>query len=227
VKKLLPILASVFSGILLFLSFPPFEISFCGWFALVPLMLACAGAAPRRAAFLGWLSGAIFFLSTLYWLRHVSILGEIGLSFYCALYFIPLAVFMTLRRNGWRSANGLVNVAWMLGAAAVWTASEYLRATVLTGFPWNLLGVSQYQELAFIQIAEWGGVYAISALMVFVSAAAAVTILQYAAGMRRTYRMHVEMLSAVMVVALTWSLGINKLLDKPDTNQTPVHAALI
>ncbi len=63
--------------------------------------------------------------------------------------------------------------------------------------------------------------------MVFVNAAAAVTILQYAAGIRRTYRMHVEMLSAVMVVALAWSVGIDKLLDKPDTNRVPVHAALV
>jgi len=227
VKKSLPILASVFSGILLFLSFPPFGISFCGWFALVPLMLVCAGASPRRAAFLGWLAGAVFFLSSLYWLRHVSWLGEIGLSFYCALYFIPFAVFVSLRHDGWRCTNGLLDLVWMLGAAAVWAASEYLRAIVFTGFPWNLLGVSQYQELAFIQIAEFGGVYTISALIVFVNAATAVTILQYAAGMRRVYRMHVEMLSAVMAVALIWAFGMNRLLDRPDTETRPLNIALI
>jgi apolipoprotein N-acyltransferase len=227
VKKRLPILASIFSGILLFLSFPPFGISFCGWFALVPLMLACAGTAPRRAAFLGWLSGAVFFLSTLYWLRHVSILGEIGLSFYCALYFIPFALYVSLRRDGWRSKNGLLNLAWMLGAAAVWAAAEYLRATVITGFPWNLLGVSQHQELAFIQIAEFGGVYAVSALMVFVNAATAVTILQYAAGLRRVYRMHVEMLTAVLAVALVWAFGMHRLLDRPDPKTPPLRVALI
>lgn len=226
-KKALPILASIFSGILLFLSFPPFGISFCGWLALVPLMLAGAVASPRRAAFLGWLAGAVFFLGSLYWLRHVTWLGTIALAFYCALYFIPFAVFVALRRDRWRCANGWVNIAWMLGAAAVWAASEYLRAIVITGFPWNLLGVSQYRELAFIQIAEWGGVYAISALMVFVNAATTVTILQYAAGMRRIYRMHVEMLSAIMVVALAWSLGINKLLDRTAQDGAPVRAALM
>jgi len=226
VKKHLSIIASILTGILLFLSFPPFGISFCGWIALIPLMLACAGAAPRRAAFLGWLSGAVFFASSLYWLRHVSLLGEIGLSFYCALYFIPFAVFVSLRRDGWRSTGGFKNTGWMLGASAVWAASEYLRAIVATGFPWNLLGVSQYKDLAFIQIAEWGGVYAISALMVFVSAAAAVTILQYAAGLRRRYRMHVEMLSAVLIVALAWALGVQKLLEQKPAG-TPVRVALI
>jgi apolipoprotein N-acyltransferase len=226
-QKSVPVTAAILSGVLLFLSFPPFEISFCGWIALVPLILACAGAAPRRAAFTGWLAGTVFFLSSLYWLRHVTWLGTIGLAFYCALYFMPFAVFISLRRDRWRSTNGFKNTGWMIGAAAVWAASEYLRATMITGFPWNMLGVSQYKELAFIQIAEWGGVYAVSALMIFVNAAAAVTILQYTAGMRRTYRMHVEMLSGILIVALAWSIGLNKLLDRPASEKAPLRAALI
>jgi apolipoprotein N-acyltransferase len=226
VKKTVPILASIFSGILLFLSFAPFSITLCGWFALIPLMLACAGAAPRRAAFLGWLAGVVFFLSSLYWLRHVSWLGTIGLAFYCALYFIPFAVFVSLRRDRWRSMKSLVNIAWMFGAAAVWAASEYLRAIVITGFPWNLLGVSQYKELAFIQIAELGGVYALSALLVFFNAAAALTILQYASGLRRKYRMHIELLCGVLAVVLIWAFGIHKLLDRPEPGVS-VRVALI
>lgn len=227
VKKMFSILAPVCTGLLLFLSFPPFEIPFCGWIALVPLILACTGAAPRRAAFSGWLSGVIFFQSTLYWLRHVTWLGMIGLALYCALYFIPFAVFISLRRSAWRSINGFKNICWMLGAAAVWVSGEYLRSLIITGFPWNLLGVSQYRQLPCIQIAEWGGVYAVSALMVFVNAALAVTVLQYAAGLRRTYRMHAELMFALMMVGLVWSFGIQKLLQKPDAESKPVRAALI
>ncbi len=226
VKKQLSIIASFCTGLLLFLSFPPFQISFCGWFALIPLIFACAGTAPRRAAFLGWLAGVVFFLSSLFWLRHVSWLGMIGLAMYCALYFMPFAVFVSLRRDGWRGASRFKNIGWMLGAAAAWVAGEYLRAIVITGFPWNPLGVSQYRQLACIQIAEWGGVYAVSALMVFVSAAFAVTILQYATGLRRTYRMHAEMLFALLTVALAWSVGIQKLLHRPAEGK-PVRAALI
>jgi len=226
VKKQLSIIASICTGLLLFLSFPPFEISFCGWFALIPLIFACAGTAPRRAAFLGWLAGAVFFLSSLFWLRHVTWLGTAGLALYCALYFMPFAVFVSLRRDGWRGTNGFKNIGWMLGAAAVWAAGEYLRATVITGFPWNPLGVSQYKQLACIQIAEWGGVYAVSALMVFVNAAFAVTILQYATGLRRRSRMHLEIMFALLTVALAWSVGIQKLLHRP-AGGTPVRAALI
>ncbi len=226
-KKPLSLIASVFSGILLFLSFPPVGASFCGWIALAPLILVCANSAPRRAAFLGWLTGAVFFLGTLYWLRHVTWLGAIGLALYCALYFMPLAVFVSLRRDSWRSMNAVKNLGWLTGAAAIWAAAEYVRAIFATGFPWNMLGVSQHQELAFIQIAEWGGVYAVSAVMVFFNAALAVTVLQYISGLRHTYRMHTELLCAVMAVALVWAFGIHRLLSRPSGEQTPVRAALI
>lgn len=227
VRKKLPAPAAVLSGVLFFLSFPPFEFSFLGWIALAPLVLACAGAAPRRAAFLGWLAGAVFFTGTLYWLRHVSWPGAVALAFYCALYFMPFSVFISLRRCGWRSMNGLKNIVWMIEAAAVWAASEYLRAIVITGFPWNLLGTSQYKEPAFIQIAEWSGVYGLSALMVLFSTASAVTVLQYAAGLRRVYRMHAELLGAMLAVAAVWSFGLHILLTEGGPEDPPIRVALI
>jgi apolipoprotein N-acyltransferase len=227
VKKTLPFLASIASGVLLFLSFPPVGYAFAGWVALIPLIFACAGAAPRRAALLGWMAGAVFFLSTLYWLRHVTWLGAIALALYCALYFVPFALFIALRRDGWRSANGFKNIAWMAGGAAVWSASEYLRAIVITGFPWNLLGVSQYTQIPLIQIAEFGGVYAVSALMVLVNIASAVTLLQYITGLRgRTYRVHGELMIALLLVAASWSFGFHKMIGR-GSDGAPLRAALI
>ncbi len=226
-KKHLPIVSAVLSGILMFLSFPPFEIAFLGWVALIPLVIACAGAAPRRAVFLGWLAGAVFFLGTLHWLRHVSWLGFIALAFYCALYFIPFAVFISLRRCGWRSMARFKNIGWMLGAAVVWAASEYLRATFFTGFGWNLLGISQYAQGSLIQIAEWGGVYLLSALMVFANVASATTLLQYISGLRSSgYRLHLELMSACFLVALASCFGLRVLLSE-ETSSDPVRVALI
>lgn len=227
-KTSLSILASFVSGLLLLLSFPPFTYSFCAWFALVPLMLACAGATLRRAALYGGLTGALFFLSTLHWLRNVTWAGTVALALYCALYFTPFALFVALRRNGWRSRQSGRNILWICGGAAVWSAAEYLRAVLLTGFPWNLLGVSQYKDLAFIQLAEWGGVYAVSALLVLMNGAVASTVLQYAAGLRRIGRMHVEMMFGVLAVALLWALGMHRLLERPEVPaDRAVRAALI
>ena len=226
-KKFLPIAAAVLSGILLFLSFPPFEWAALGWVALVPLILACAGAAPRHAAFLGWLAGAVFFLTTLHWMRHVTWAGFIALAFYCALYFIPFALFISFRRCAWCNMARRKNIGWLAGGAAVWTGAEYLRTFVFTGFPWNLLGVSQYAQGPLIQIAEWGGVYLISALMVFVNLAAAVTLLQYLSGLRNAaYRAHLELMSALLLLAFAWAFGMHILRERPPAGE-PVRAALI
>lgn len=53
----------------------------------------------------------------------------------------------------------------LLGAI-VWVALEYLRSTLFTGFPWGLLGCSQYRFLSLIQIADITSVYGISFLIV-------------------------------------------------------------
>jgi apolipoprotein N-acyltransferase len=227
VKTKLPFIASVATGILLFVSFPPFNLFLAGWFALVPLMLACVGTAPRRAALLGWLAGAVFFSSTLFWIRHVTWLGTFALAFYCALYLIPFSVFIALRRDGWKTSNGLKNIAWMTGAAAVWTASEYLRAIAFTGFPWNPLGVSQYAQIPLIQIAEWGGVYAVSALMVFVNAATAVTLVPHITKRQRARRVHIEPAAALLLVAAVWFFGFHRLQHMPESEGSPLRAALV
>ena len=60
---------------------------------------------------------------------------------------------------------------WALGGAAAWVALEMLRARIFGGFPWNLLGVSQYQLIPLIQIASFTGVYGVSFLVVWFSLA--------------------------------------------------------
>jgi apolipoprotein N-acyltransferase len=60
---------------------------------------------------------------------------------------------------------------WALGGAAAWVALEMLRARIFGGFPWNLLGVSQYQLIPLIQIAAFAGVYGVSFLVVWFSLA--------------------------------------------------------
>jgi apolipoprotein N-acyltransferase len=228
VRTVASALAAVLSGILLFCSFAPVSSPVCAWVALVPLIFACAGQPLFCAVFLGGLAGTVFFASTLFWLRHVTWIGMFALAGYCALYFIPFTVFIALRRDAWRSINGFKNFAWMAGASVVWVGAEYIRAVAITGFPWNLLGVSQYQQLPLIQIAEWGGVYPLSALIVFVNTAIAVTILQYVSRLRgRMYRVHLELLTSLLLAAAVWSFGFYTLLNRPAPDGKALHVALL
>src|SRR6266550_3076018 len=71
-------------------------------------------------------------------------------------------------------------VAWLRGrlgagpaltlAPAFWVVGEWLRGWLMGGFPWGLLGYSQHLALPIIQVAELGGVYAVSLLLVAVNA---------------------------------------------------------
>ncbi|PIU41817.1 MAG: apolipoprotein N-acyltransferase [Candidatus Omnitrophica bacterium CG07_land_8_20_14_0_80_42_15] len=148
----------VLSSVLLIFSFPNFEFSFVAWFALIPFFFAVRGESDGGAFFLGFITGLIFYLGSMYWLIHVTTLGFILLSMYLALYFGIAGIFLRYIISDIRSA--------VLAASPIWVALEYLRSTILTGMGWSLLGYSQYKNLSIIQIADITGPYGISFLIV-------------------------------------------------------------
>lgn len=234
-KKLFPdcpqnkrrIFGALGSGLLLFLSFPPCGWSACGWFALVPLLWACSGVPKRCAAWFGWLAGTLFFVGTLVWMRHITWVGTVSLSAYCALYWVPSAVLVAARPGGWARRAPFENIGWMAALAAVWAASEYLRGWMLTGFPWNVLGVSQYRCLPLIQIAEFGGVYLVSGLMVLVNVGIAMTLLQVRRHRRGArFNSPVELGAALLLGALALGYG-QRVLGRSPSSERPVRVCLI
>lgn len=163
------------SGVLLVLSFPLFDYNSLAWVALVPLLIALRGKSIRSSFSLGLITGFISFTGTIYWVYHsmyyygnvpllLSILLLILLSLYLGLYPAVFAVlFSRLNSGAWPPALFTVPVLWV--------SLEYLRTYALTGFPWALLGYSQYRFLSLIQIADITGVYGISFLVAAVNGA--------------------------------------------------------
>lgn len=200
--------------------------------ALVPLahaIVRCASTSPRfpaRALFLrGLLTGVTFFAGTVYWTADVmAVYG--GLPVWQAapvasLLIAYLAIY---------PAVATVAAGWLVrqyGAPALaafplcWVASEYLRGTLFTGFPWVLLGYSQASVLPVAQLVSVGGVYLLSLLVA--STSAAVT---YALAPRR--KRHVAL--AVVCLSLmataawgTWRMNRESLLSAG----TPVTVGLV
>lgn len=164
-----PVLLSLLSGALVALSFPRPDLSFLAWIALIPLLTAIEGQSPRAALRLGWLCGLVGYAGLLYWV--VIVMTEYGrlplvagiplwllLSSWLALFY-GLASWVTAlgERSGIKSAL-LLPLAWV--------AADYLRSFLLTGFPWTMLGHSQYRLLPLIQVADITGVFGITALIV-------------------------------------------------------------
>lgn len=178
--RLAPWLLAVFSGLFLWGAYAPWNQSENAWFALAPLIAVLRIATPRKGFFLGWLAGAAFWLPSLAWLWRLTdnggpwplvVLGHLGLSLYCALYW---GLFGCLTAALW-TTSGSRNGVWPdLGRATVaalgWAGLELVRSTFLTGFAWNHVGVSQVSNLAIIQLASVGGVGMVSALIVWLNA---------------------------------------------------------
>ena len=179
--------AAIVSGLLLWLAFPPAAQAETAFFAMVPLLLALRHAAPRDGFRLGWLAGVTFWLGNLAWFWRLKdnggpmplvLLGYAGLAAYCALYMglFSLAVAWIWRHPRVETSPWLRIPAVLVVTPLLWVATEYLRGTLLTGFAWNSLGVSQYRNLPLIQCAAWGGTGAVSALLVAFNGGIAVFI---------------------------------------------------
>ena len=156
-----------FSSLLLILAHPPFGIYPLAWVGFLPLFFSIRETTPNRAFLKGFITGSIFFLGILYWIVYAVVCyGNISiflaifllflLIFYLSLYFAIFCYILCILP--WKHPPLI---------AAIWVGLEYIRGHLFTGFPWMLLGDSQYRWLTFIQIAEIGGVYLISFLIMW------------------------------------------------------------
>jgi apolipoprotein N-acyltransferase len=166
------------SATVLALAFPRTDWDGAAWFALVPLFIVALGARPRLAFAWGWLYGTVFFLVLLRWLsftfRTFSTIPwplswgpALLLAAWCGLYVAVVAGLLS-----WLA--GRRSTTWALATAPfLWVGAEWLRGHLLGGFPWGTIGYSQHLRLPVIQIAELGGVHAVS--LVLAAANAAIT----------------------------------------------------
>ncbi|MCX6356406.1 MAG: apolipoprotein N-acyltransferase [Candidatus Aureabacteria bacterium] len=166
-RPMQPYLLSILSGLLLTAAFPNAGWSILAWIALIPLLIATDSRRPKEAFAIGYAGGAAFYWSLLYWLNNVTVAGFLALTLYLAVYFPVFAILMNLawRREGRRR---FTPPAWLV-APFIWTGLEYIRTYVLSGFPWGLIGVTQYRCIPLIQISSLTGVYGVSFLLALVN----------------------------------------------------------
>lgn len=148
----------VLSAVLLILPFANPNYWVFAWVGFIPLFFILQNKSIGAAFLLSYFTGFIFWLGTIYWLTNVTITGYILLSLYLALYFGLFGFFISFCAI--RNARYLI-----LLIPVFWVCLEYLRAYFLTGFPWALLGYSQYKNLPIIQIADIAGAYGVSFLV--------------------------------------------------------------
>lgn len=174
--------AALLSGVLMAAASPGMNLHLLGWICLVPLLVSGADRRPFSCLVLGWISGFLFHLGLVYWITVsmtcyggipwlVSVLVLVLFALFLGL-FTALSLYIcsvVCCRTGWKYTAVL---------PPVWTAMEYVKSWVFTGFPWDNLAHSQFQQLVIIQIADSGGVWCISFLIVAVNCAIAETLVR-------------------------------------------------
>jgi apolipoprotein N-acyltransferase len=166
---------AIFSGLLLVFAFPDWNLWSLGWVGTAPLIMAVVREQRfRRSFLLGSITGTIFYIGSSHWVIH-SMHNYGGVPMWLCyiiltIFSLTLGVFTGLfaavlaqavkRFGGWA----------ILSAPIIWAASEWARILVI-GVGWNALGYSQAFQPAVIQVARFGGVYLVSAIMVGASTA--------------------------------------------------------
>ena len=154
-------------GIALFsLSFPNALVleglPFLAWIAYVPVFLLLYRVNLPSAALWGALYGYGAYSVFNYWL---SVFHPIAGLIVSSIYLVYMAVLFPLLklalilfpRRGYA-------VQWL-----VWLGFEYLRTQGFLGYSYGVTGYSQWNVLPIIQIASLGGVWLVSALVLFPS----------------------------------------------------------
>ncbi|HTG88199.1 MAG TPA: apolipoprotein N-acyltransferase [Pyrinomonadaceae bacterium] len=175
-------IAAAATALLLIFSFPNVELWFLAWVALVPLLVVIARRpSPLRALILGWAVGAVFFYTTCHWLTYSMIhYGSIPWPVAYLLLIPPavlIAFFPGLALMLVAFAIKRLGLGAVLLAPVFWVTGEWLRLAV-TGQLWNALGYSQAFHPLLVHPANWGGVYAVSFLIVAVSSTITLIIMK-------------------------------------------------
>jgi apolipoprotein N-acyltransferase len=187
------------SAALQILSFPLSGIYIFSWIALAPLLVAILHArypatlqldesqklmpaSPAQGFLLGYACGVLWYLGTCYWVydtmhQYGGLSAPVGLlvlllfALYLGLYhgLFGLVVSLLARAD---SSHRLA----LISTPFLWVAIELARTRV-SGFPWDLLGITQIDNIPLTRIATITGVYGLSFEIMLVNAAFAAAFL--------------------------------------------------
>jgi apolipoprotein N-acyltransferase len=224
------------SGLLYTLSIPRSDLGWLAWICLVPCFHAVHVARDRRfcvrsgwigrAAELGLAFGIVSGIGRVYWIAETltnygalaaseAIVTTAALILYLALY--PICFFLVISRL---LRFGTPIFAWL--SACVWIVLEWAQSWVITGFPWELLGYSQYRNLPVIQTVSVTGIYGVSFLVALINAS-----LSQALIFRRRLLTYIGPPAFLLVLALT--LGYIRLaeLDAASNTSSRIQVGIV
>jgi len=199
---------SMASGILNALAFPSFlrtaGLPVLGWVCLVPLLVVLGEVPLRRGIWYGTLAGVLQTMISNYWLGTFNLFSLQFVTVVTAMEYLP---FMAAALLVFRWAGPLR----FLVLPMAWTAFDWIRSMGFLGYPWGMLGTSQYSVTPLIQAASLTGVWGITLVVVLANSVIAHYV-GAAAARERPRAVPGIVLLASLAFCLAWA-GVGAISD--------------
>ncbi|MEK7388185.1 MAG: apolipoprotein N-acyltransferase [Elusimicrobiota bacterium] len=187
------------------------------WVGLAPLIVSANSAPTRReAAAAGFVAGLAYHGVALHWIYQTCLFARIpfpvaGLAWAalsCALALNWALVALLTRGLAAEGSSAARPWLWALS----WTAVAFLSERLTPRLAADLLGYTQWPNLALIQAGSWGGPHLLGFVVVLVNAALAEAWL----GVREGLTGAAATVSAALALAGgLWVHGVSTLLQRP------------
>lgn len=203
------------------LASPPWDLWALAWLVPPLLLLPAASLPPRRAAVLGLVFGLSIAAFITPWafqasLRYFEFHRVTAAAFVGAVWLvysgIPYALLVgTYSLAARRCSDALHPIL----AAWAWVVVEVLRSTPVLGMPWGLLSHTQWGARDLIQIADLGGAYAVTFLVVFVSMSVGIALRPPAHSGKTAGSRAFALMPAIVLMVATLAYGRHALRTEP------------
>ncbi len=185
-KLLVETIFLVFLGAVTSLSLPPYNYFFINFFTFSTFFIFLYKKLnlkdARKISFLyGWFFGFGYFVSNLYWIS-ISLTFDENFKFLIPIVIFLIPAFLSI-------FYGLVSYFFMISKvkkiansflifSLLFGILEFIRGSILTGFPWNLIAYSFLKQLEIISITSIIGTYGFNLFCISLFSCPALLILK-------------------------------------------------
>tara|TARA_B100001057_G_scaffold55247_1_gene49100 strand:- start:154 stop:1698 length:1545 start_codon:yes stop_codon:yes gene_type:complete len=177
----------IFLGSITSLSLPPFNyfiINFLTFSLIFIFLIKRSKVHQKKKLFFlyGWLFGFGYFASSLYWIS-ISLTFDENFKFLIplAIFIIPgfLSIFFGLISCMFIIFKSKKIINSFLIFSLIFGVLEFLRGSILTGFPWNLIAFSFSNQSEILSITSVIGTYGFNLVCVSLFTSPALFIIRY------------------------------------------------
>ena len=185
-RKYIEIVFLIILGAASSLSLPPYNYLIINFFTFSAFFIflfkkSKITQSKKYFFFYGWLFGFGYFLSSLYWIS-ISLTFDQNFKFLIPLTIILIPSFLGI-------FYGLVTFCFIISKSKKIVSSflvfslffgvlEFIRGSILTGFPWNLIAYSFVNHLEILSITSLIGTYGFNLFCISLFASPAIFILR-------------------------------------------------